>query len=80
MCRSRRTIATGSLVEQRPGRVERPRLEDAVALELEIHPAEEPDRGLVVHDEHDRPLTPDVTRPTILPYPGGAPNAFTYCK
>ena len=32
----------------------RARLEHLVAVELEVDPAEEPDRGLVVHDEDHR--------------------------
>ncbi len=32
--------------------VHRPGLEHAVALELEVHPAEQPKRGLVVDDEN----------------------------
>ena len=48
----------GLALEERAGVAERARLDHPVAVQLEIHPAQEPDRRLVVHDEHDRPVYP----------------------
>ena len=51
---SRRTTSTSSVSQRRPGRRKRVGLEDLVSLELEIDPAEQPDRRLVVDDENPR--------------------------
>jgi len=48
----------GLVLEERAGVTERARLDHPVAVQLEIHPVQEPDRRLVVHDEHDRPFHP----------------------
>jgi hypothetical protein len=45
-------------LDRRPRLGERPGLADVEALPLEIHPAQEPDRRLVVHDEDDRAVPP----------------------